>query len=63
MTTSTIANPKMIKSGLHPRNKHRSRYDFDQLIQANSALAQFVKLNAYHDASIEFSNPQAVKAL
>ncbi|MDP1766900.1 MAG: 23S rRNA (adenine(1618)-N(6))-methyltransferase RlmF [Methylotenera sp.] len=53
----------MIKPGLHPRNKHRSRYDFHQLIQANPALAQFVKLNAYHDASIDFSNPQAVKAL
>lgn len=32
-------------------------------MQANPALAQFVKLNAYHDASIDFANPQAVKAL
>lgn len=48
---------------MHPNNKHQGRYDFDQLIQANPALAQFVKLNAYHDASIDFANPQAVKAL
>ncbi|MDP1522611.1 MAG: 23S rRNA (adenine(1618)-N(6))-methyltransferase RlmF [Methylotenera sp.] len=63
MTTNTMVNSEMIKSGLHPRNKHRSRYDFEQLIQTNPALAQFVKLNAFQDASIDFSNPQAVKAL
>ncbi len=51
------------KPNLHSRNKHRGRYDFDILIQANPALASFVKLNAYHDASIDFANPQAVKAL
>ena len=51
------------KTALHPRNKHRGRYDFDQLMQASPALAGFVKLNAYNDASIDFANPQAVKAL
>lgn len=51
------------KSGLHPRNKHRGRYDFDQLVQASPELVRFVKLNAYNDASIDFANPQAVKAL
>ncbi len=51
------------KTALHPRNKHRGRYDFDQLMQANPALASFVKLNAYNDASIDFANPHAVKAL
>jgi 23S rRNA (adenine1618-N6)-methyltransferase len=51
------------KIGLHPRNKHRGRYDFATLIQASPALAQYVKINAYNDASIDFANPQAVKAL
>lgn len=51
------------KTDLHPRNKHRSRYDFDQLIAVSPALKHFVRLNAYHDASIDFANPQAVKAL
>lgn len=51
------------KSELHPRNRHRARYDFDQLIQASSALAPYVKLNKYGDASIDFSNAQAVKVL
>lgn len=48
---------------MHPRNKHNGRYDFDLLIQASPALAPFVKLNAYNDTSIDFANPQAVKAL
>jgi 23S rRNA (adenine1618-N6)-methyltransferase len=55
--------PDNTKSELHPRNRHRARYDFDQLIQASSALAPFVKLNEYGDASIDFSNAEAVKAL
>ena len=55
--------PDNTKSELHPRNRHRGRYDFDQLIQASPALAPFVKLNEYGDASIDFSNAEAVKAL
>lgn len=51
------------KIGLHPRNKHRGRYDFVTLIQASPALAQYVKINEHNDASIDFANPQAVKAL
>jgi 23S rRNA (adenine1618-N6)-methyltransferase len=63
MVIAKIMKPDIIKVGMHPRNKHRGRYDFDQLIQASFALAQFVKLNEYGDASIDFSNAQAVKAL
>lgn len=55
--------PEPSKSELHPRNKHRERYDFDQLIQISPVLSQYVKLNEYGDASIDFSDPQAVKAL
>jgi 23S rRNA (adenine1618-N6)-methyltransferase len=51
------------KPGLHPRNKHRGRYDFNQLCLANPELARFVKLNTYNDASIDFANADAVKAL
>jgi 23S rRNA (adenine1618-N6)-methyltransferase len=50
-------------STLHPRNKHHSRYDFNQLTKANPALAKFVSLNKYGDESIDFANPQAVKDL
>jgi 23S rRNA (adenine1618-N6)-methyltransferase len=53
----------IIKTELHPRNKHRDRYDFDQLIKVNPVLAQYLKSNEFGDASIDFSNPNAVKVL
>jgi len=52
-----------VKPDLHQRNKHRGRYDFNQLIAVSPLLAQFVKLNDHDDVSIDFANPQAVKAL
>ena len=55
--------PAAVKSSLHPRNKHRERYRFDELIASCPALKQFVRLNAYQDASIDFADPRAVKAL
>ena len=55
--------PQKIKTKLHPRNKHRERYDFKKLITVNLELAPFVKLNAYDDLSIDFFNPDAVKML
>ncbi len=58
---STIATVE--KPNLHPRNKHRGRYNFDFLIQASPALASFIKLNDYQDVSIDFADPAAVRAL
>ena len=51
------------KPGLHPRNRHRERYDFPQLIATCPALAEFVAPNPYGDASIDFADPRAVKTL
>jgi 23S rRNA (adenine1618-N6)-methyltransferase len=51
------------KTSLHPRNLHRDRYDFRQLIQETPELARFVAVNPYGDESIDFSNPDAVKTL
>lgn len=51
------------KSELHPRNKHRERYEFRQLIDCCQELAPFVKLNSYNDESIDFFDPKAVKML
>lgn len=56
------AHPE-VKSILHPRNKHRKRYDFEQLILSSPDLAPYVNLNAYNDLSIDFFNPEAVKML
>jgi 23S rRNA (adenine1618-N6)-methyltransferase len=50
-------------STLHIRNLHRTGYDFFALAQAHAHLSQYVRPNAYGDASIDFANPQAVKAL
>jgi 23S rRNA (adenine1618-N6)-methyltransferase len=52
-----------LKPGLHPRNKHRARYDFKALSNTEPALARWVKVNEYNDASIDFANPDAVKVL
>lgn len=47
----------------HPKSKHRERYNFEELIKSHSELAEFVKKNDYGDESIDFFNPEAVKAL
>jgi len=55
--------PAAEKDGLHPRNRHRARYDFAQLVAGSPGLAPFVRPNPYQDLSIDFANPAAVKAL
>ncbi|HRI61274.1 MAG TPA: 23S rRNA (adenine(1618)-N(6))-methyltransferase RlmF [Saprospiraceae bacterium] len=52
-----------VKPKLHPRNRHRERYDFKLLTESCPALAPYVQLNIYNDASIDFANPEAVKML
>lgn len=51
------------KPKLHPRSKHRERYNLKKLVESNAELGQFVRPNDYGDLSIDFFNPQAVKAL
>jgi len=51
------------KTILHPRNKHRGRYDFKELTVTCPELGKYVKLNPYGDESIDFANPKAVKWL
>lgn len=51
------------KIGLHPRNKHKSSYDFPELIKAHPALSSFVVKNKFNNESINFSDAKAVKAL
>lgn len=51
------------KTVLHPRNKHRERYNFMELILVAPELASFVLINKYGDESIDFFNPKAVMAL
>ena len=49
-----------LKNKLHPRNRHRERYDFKALIETCPDLTPFVTKNDYQDLSIDFFNPQAV---
>lgn len=51
------------KPGLHPRNRHRERYDFPRLVAACPELGPHVRVNPYGDPSIDFGDPRAVKAL
>ena len=51
------------KHSLHPRNLHRFKYDFDKLIASYHSLQDFVFVNEYQTETIDFSNPEAVKAL
>ena len=62
MTDKKRTHP-VIKTNLHERNKHRGRYDFKLLIEISPDLTEFVNKNKYGDASIDFFDPLAVKAL
>lgn len=49
-------------SGLHPRNRHHDRYDFQQLTAVCPELAPFLT-RKFKSETIDFANPDAVKAL
>ncbi|MBP8203122.1 MAG: 23S rRNA (adenine(1618)-N(6))-methyltransferase RlmF [Pseudomonas sp.] len=60
-STPDAVKPGATKGLLHPRNRHRGRYDFRALITASPELAAFVIINPYGNESIDFANPAAVK--
>jgi 23S rRNA (adenine1618-N6)-methyltransferase len=51
------------KTGLHPRNPHRFRYDFEALMKTCPELQQFVHNNEHNIDTIDFNNPEAVMTL
>jgi 23S rRNA (adenine1618-N6)-methyltransferase len=51
-------NPKF-----HPKNKHKSGYNFDKLCESYPDLIPFVFENEYQNKTINFAKPKAVKAL
>lgn len=57
----------LAKGALHPRNPHQGRYDFAALQAASPALTPFIRpitgRNGKPDATIDFADPLAVKAL
>lgn len=48
---------------MHIKNRHTGRYDFNKLIEGCPELAKFVTPNPHGDHTIDFSDPEAVKAL
>jgi 23S rRNA (adenine1618-N6)-methyltransferase len=65
------ASPDLVKTpraaapnkGLHARNRNGAGYDFARLIACCPQLAAHVAPNAYGNESINFADPQAVRAL
>ncbi|MEY4538460.1 MAG: hypothetical protein RLZZ306_217 [Bacteroidota bacterium] len=51
------------KNNLHPRNPHRFRYDFDELMIQCEELKSFVFVNKFDSQTVDFANPKAVKML
>ena len=62
MTVNSQSYPEE-KSGLHPRNPHRYRYDFPVLAKDCPELSGFVFINKYGTQTIDFTDPRAVKTL
>ncbi len=60
-----IRTPVQEKLSLHPRNRHRGRYDFEALSLALPALKDFLIANPFNtnELTIDFANPVAVMAL
>ena len=57
-------SPKRSERGtLHPRNLHQGSYDLALLAKKNPDLLKFIFTNQFHNQTIDFSDPQAVKNL
>ena len=63
MISKRTIQPSEEKSTLHPRNPHRFRYDFPKLIESSPELGKYVAKNKYGNESVDFADPDAVKAL
>ena len=63
--TKQTRTPLLEKLSLHPRNRHRGRYDFVALARALPTLEDFLVANPFdaNELTIDFANPAAVMAL
>jgi 23S rRNA (adenine1618-N6)-methyltransferase len=63
--TKKPRSPLLEKLSLHPRNRHRGRYDFAALAEALPALKRFLVANPFdaNELTIAFADPAAVMAL
>ena len=63
--TKQTRTPLLEKLSLHPRNRHRGRYDFTALARALPTLEDFLVANPFdaNELTIAFADPAAVMAL
>ncbi|MBK0381744.1 23S rRNA (adenine(1618)-N(6))-methyltransferase RlmF [Pedobacter sp. SD-b] len=54
---------KKTKAKLHPRNKHQGRYNLQELSIKNPDLKSFIFVNDHEIETLDFADPEAVKAL
>lgn len=47
----------------HPRNRHQGHYDLPRLAQTSPALGRWLRTNPNGEPSLDFAEPEAVKAL
>ncbi len=52
-----------MKQKEHPRNRNKGKYDFKLLTNVLPPLSEYVFVNEFQTATIDFFNPKAVKAL
>jgi 23S rRNA (adenine1618-N6)-methyltransferase len=52
-----------VKPGLHPRNRHARRHDFDRLAAVCPDLGAFLQRAPHGGLTIDFGDPAAVRAL
>lgn len=52
-----------LKNSLHPRNRNRENYDLEALVLLKPELTDYLKNNSHGNATINFSDPAAVKLL
>lgn len=62
MEDSKKATP-IVKSRLHPNNKHKFGYDFKALIESYPVLSKYITPNRRGEDSVDFHDAKAVKAL
>lgn len=65
LTQKNDPSPSMqrLNKSLHPKNLHQHGYDFDSLIKCYPSLKPFVAKNIHGNMSIDFAEPNAIKAL
>lgn len=63
MATAPQHTTPPAKPGLHPRNRHRARYDFAALCACAPELVRFLRPSPHGDATIDYADPAALLAL